>query len=112
MPQLIGMHRVVGCSKLNTGLFEKLSAAPNVRAAFCGHDHTNDFVVKRGDVFMCYGRTSSFSPPSDWEGDSGGLPFERGTRAVCLDWSEGILKLQTWIEEETGKDEKSFIDLM
>jgi hypothetical protein len=78
--KLLGRNRVVGCSTRNTGLFQQLAASGVVRATFCGHDHMNDFVVRRDGVYMCYGRCSSFSPPSDWEGDAAPLPFARGTR--------------------------------
>jgi len=34
----VHVRRVVGCSKLNSGIFEAFEAA-SITATFCGHDH-------------------------------------------------------------------------
>jgi hypothetical protein len=86
LPQLIKalrQHRVVGCSTLNSGLFHAMLDS-RVAATFCGHDHYNDAVMRRGGLWLCYGRVGSFTPPSNWEGDGGNLPFPVGARVVQL----------------------------
>lgn len=104
MVKAFGFHRVVGCSTVNTGLFDAIAASgTKVRATFCGHDHANDFVALRKGVYLCYGRVSSFTPPSDWEGDAGPLPFLPGGRVV--EFIQGAKdQLNTWVETEQGMD--------
>jgi len=43
----------------NTGLFDALKAN-NVKAGFCGHDHTNDFCVSYEEVKLCYEGSPGF----------------------------------------------------
>lgn len=44
-------------------------------------------------------QVSSFSPPSDWEGDGGPLPFPKGVRAIEFRWGGGRAVVETWVEE-------------
>ena len=74
---------MVGASKLNSGLFDALLES-RVQATFCGHDHFNDAVMRRRGLWLCYGRVGSCTPPSNWEGDGGDLPFPVGARVIQL----------------------------
>jgi len=91
--KLLGQDRVVGSSKLNSGLFEAFKKEGNVLACFCGHDHHSDFVGRRNGIYLVYGRCGSFTPPSDWEGAGGDLPFDRGARVVHV---KGRDQVFTW----------------
>jgi hypothetical protein len=81
--KLLGRNRVVGSSKLNSGLFRAMASAGNVSATFFGHDHYNDAVFLLDGVFMCYGRAGAHTPPMDWEGRAGLMPFDRHSARVC-----------------------------
>jgi hypothetical protein len=83
--KLLGRHRVVGCSARNSGLFALMASSGAVQACFCGHDHYNDTVCERSGVSLVYGRVSSYTPPKDWEGSGGPLPFAPGARVIELD---------------------------
>ena len=122
-----GRDRIVGCSLINTGLFEavkfndtklkqfavaqphKSTTAPVTSAMFCGHDHYCDAVMKRDGVYLCYGRISSTTPPSNWEGDGGPLPFELGARIIQI--CPPTNKVETWIEVRSGEEPGSRICL-
>ena len=41
--RMANQHRVVGCSTLNSGLFEALVKSKSMTATFCGHDHYRSF---------------------------------------------------------------------
>jgi len=60
---LLGKDLVAGCSRLQSGLFDAFNDNGNVLATFCGHDHHSDFVAKRDNVYLCYGRCGGFTPP-------------------------------------------------
>ena len=104
----VGKDRVVGCSTLNSGLFDALvesralQPGATTMAAFCGHDHYNDFVAYKRGLYLCYGRVSSFTPPSNWEGAGGRLPFESGGRVVEFSVGSGLVS--TWIQTQVGEE--------
>ena len=105
--ELLGLDRIVGSSKLNAGLFAALAAHPNLRATFFGHDHCSDAVFLRDGVYMCYGRVGAHTPPSDWEGRAGDLPFDRHSARVCefvvgTDDDDAPPKVMTYIFEPTN----------
>jgi len=100
--RLTGLNRVVGSSKINTGLFDHIQQSGNIVATFCGHDHFNDAVYERNGVYLCYGRVSSWTPPINWEGDGGDLPFGLGLRVIEVDMNEDSRKCATWIHEDSG----------
>jgi len=113
--RLLGKDRVVGCSKLESGLFDALLERADVRACFFGHDHFSDAVLLKQGIYMIYGRVGASTPPADWEGDGGPLPFEIGARMV--EWTaggaggeEGGL-LRTWVEIAGGREEGSEVSL-
>mmetsp|Transcript_5382 Transcript_5382/g.7593 ORF Transcript_5382/g.7593 Transcript_5382/m.7593 type:complete len:413 (-) Transcript_5382:92-1330(-) len=113
--KLIGQHRVVGSSMLDSGLFNAMAKNKNIVATFCGHDHYNDAVMRREGIFLCYGRVSSRTPPIDWEGDGGELPFQLGARVVEIETKKGDgsqQKFSTWIQGEgNGIEEDSHLVL-
>lgn len=45
----------ISSAAVNSGLFAAMVAAGNVRAAFVGHDHLNDFCGELASVNLCYG---------------------------------------------------------
>ena len=44
----------VSYQPVSSGLFDALHAQGDVKATFCGHDHTNDFCVGHHGVQLCY----------------------------------------------------------
>uniref|UniRef100_A0A7S2TS17 Calcineurin-like phosphoesterase domain-containing protein n=4 Tax=Lotharella oceanica TaxID=641309 RepID=A0A7S2TS17_9EUKA len=106
--KLFGAHRVAGSSMLESGLFESFSREGNVKATFCGHDHYNDAVMWRDGVYLCYGRVCSYTPPIDWEGKGGPLPFELGARIVEVRPDASV---STWIQSKDGIEPKSYVPL-
>ena len=40
---------------LNTGMFSAFVECGDVHATFTGHDHVNDYVVKKNDLYLIYG---------------------------------------------------------
>ncbi|CAK9021828.1 Probable inactive purple acid phosphatase 29 [Durusdinium trenchii] len=91
--EVLGKDRVVGCSKLNSGIFEAFRKQGNILATFCGHDHHSDFVARRDNIYLCYNRCGSYTPPSDWEGAGGPLKFDHGSRIIHF---KGADQLWTW----------------
>ncbi len=105
----LGLHRVVGSSKKNSGLFTEFVRQGNVLATFCGHDHYNDAVMLRQGIYLCYGRVGSRSPPIDWEGKGGALPFDLGARVIEADADTG--KCRTWIQCASGVESDSMLQM-
>lgn len=106
--RMTGRDRIVGASKLESGLFAAFVERGDVRACFFGHDHYSDAVFLRDGIFMVYGRVGGTTPPVDWEGVGGQLPFQTGARVV--EWSRrgecdgaGTL-LRTWVECADGSE--------
>lgn len=57
----------IGCPQINTGFFEVMRKR-GIKAAFCGHDHDNDYGGVYKGVELVYGRKSCFGgygPPKD-----------------------------------------------
>lgn len=95
--RLLGKDRIVGSSKLESGMFKALVSHRRVRACFFGHDHASDAVFLKDGLYMAYGRVGGTTPPVDWEGDAGPQPFEAGARVVEWD-PRGSGQLRTWVE--------------
>ena len=95
--------RMIGCPKENTGLYDAMRRESNVLSVFVGHDHYHDAVMRKADggPFLCYGRVTAFSPPADFEGAGGALPFQRGGRVVEV--SEGGA-VETWVVTVDGEE--------
>jgi len=113
--RLLGKDRIVSSSKLESGLFDAFHDVSRVKACFFGHDHQNDAVFKCQDVYLIYGRVGGTTPPVDWEGDAGALPFEIGARMVEWDPANTDTspagKLSTWIELVNVKEVDSELQL-
>ena len=115
LARLVGRHQEVGCSLVNTGLFDALVRVGRVRATFCGHNHYNDYVTLRCGVYLCFGRVSGLSPPPSWEHDGGELPFEPGARVLHVDLDQAAAsgasdasvgtRMRTWVVTESGRAE-------
>lgn len=54
------MREQIGCSKFNSGLFDAMKAN-GTQAIFCGHDHCNDFCVKKDGVYLVYNQTGGYN---------------------------------------------------
>lgn len=50
----------VACSKYNTGLFAEMKKNGS-QAIFCGHDHCNDFCVKKDGIYLVYNQTGGYN---------------------------------------------------
>ena len=78
---------------VNSGLFSAFMECKDVKAAFVGHDHDNDYVVLHQGIALGYGRFS------------GGLNTYhclcRGARVIEL--TEGKPAFETWTRFETGR---------
>lgn len=103
--RLLGKDRIVGCSKLESGMFDAFVNQGRVRACFFGHSHQCDAVYRKDGIYMAFGRVGGTTPPIDWEGDAGMLPFEIGARLV--QWEPSGRDLCTWIELLDRKEENS-----
>jgi hypothetical protein len=111
--RFLGKDRIVGCSKLNSGLFDEFVRTRAVRACFFGHDHHSDAVFQREGLYMAYGRYSSCLPPSDWEGKSP-LPFAPGGRVIEVRApreGEGEARIATWVVTTAGEAPRSRVVL-
>ena len=107
--------RMVGSPRKNTGLYDAMKRQGNVRSIFVGHDHYHDAVMKRPDTgpYLCYGRVTAFSPPADFEGAGGALPFQRGGRVVEIaPKAAGQNAVSTWVETVSGEEPSSRIELV
>jgi hypothetical protein len=56
---------------------------------------------------MVYGRVSSHTPPSNFEGDGGLLPFQPGARVVEVKRES----CSTWVQTKAGIEHLSFVAL-
>lgn len=110
LPAKMKGRRIVGCPRTNTGLYSALCRRGNVVATFCGHDHYHDCVLRKepagsdadaGRPFLAYGRVAAFTPPADFEGAGGALPFDRGGRVVEIA-QDG--QTETWIAGVSGEE--------
>ena len=99
LARVLGHHRAVGCSAVNTGLHASLCRRGVVRALSCGHNHYNDYVGRcRGDrraPYLCFGRISGLSPPTTWEHDGGALPFLPGGRVMAVKVAHRLVTRRT-----------------
>ncbi len=59
------------CAAVNSGIFEAWKETGDVKAAFFGHDHMNDFAGEVDGILLCQCKTAGFYPYTD--GCSGGV---------------------------------------
>ena len=96
----MGEH--IGCSKLNSGLFQAMKLNGDIQAIVCGHEHNNDFVMQYMGVMLIYGRFSGCDNVYNDLKPNGARVFEfvRGQRGFT-----------TWVRLNTGETEnKVFLD--
>ena len=96
----MGEH--IGCSKLNSGLFQAMKMNGDIQAIVCGHEHNNDFVMQYMGVMLIYGRFSGCDTVYNDLKPNGARVFEfrRGERGFT-----------TWVRLSSGEVEhKIFLD--
>eukprot|EP01118_Nematostelium_gracile_P009802 TRINITY_DN3317_c0_g1_i1.p1 TRINITY_DN3317_c0_g1~~TRINITY_DN3317_c0_g1_i1.p1 ORF type:complete len:319 (-),score=75.50 TRINITY_DN3317_c0_g1_i1:120-1076(-) len=76
----------------NYGLFSAFVKMGDVKAAFVGHDHGNDWCCKTKEAIdLCYGRHTGYGGYGTWD---------RGSRMILLNENDNSIK--TWIRMENG----------
>ena len=96
----MGEH--IGCSKLNSGLFQAMKLNGDVQAIVCGHEHNNDFVMQYMGVMLIYGRFSGCDTVYNDLKPNGARVFE---------FTRGQRGFTTWVRLNSGETEnKVFLD--
>ena len=54
------MRETVGCPNFNSGLFDAMKQNGG-QAIFCGHDHCNDFCVRKDGIYLVYNQTGGYN---------------------------------------------------
>lgn len=87
-----GRHEIT-TSEVNSGFYCAMAEMGDIKGAFCGHDHENDFVGLKHDIALGFGRRSGT------EGDG----VARGARIIELTEGE-TAQYATWIATPTGRE--------
>ena len=96
----MGEH--IGCSKLNSGLFQAMKLNGDIQAIVCGHEHNNDFVMQYMGVMLIYGRFSGCDTVYNDLKPNGARVFE---------FTSGQRGFTTWVRLNSGEIEnKVFLD--
>ncbi len=96
----MGEH--IGCSKLNSGLFQAMKLNGDIQAIVCGHEHNNDFVMQYMGVMLIYGRFSGCDTVYNDLKPNGARVFE---------FTRGQRGFTTWVRLNSGEIEnKVFLD--
>ena len=96
----MGEH--IGCSKLNSGLFQAMKINGDIQAIVCGHEHNNDFVMQYMGVMLIYGRFSGCDIVYNDLKPNGARVFE---------FISGRRGFSTWVRLCSGEIEnKVFLD--
>ncbi len=96
------MGEQIGCSKLNSGLFQAMKLNGDIQAIVCGHEHNNDFVLQYMDVMLIYGRFSGCDTVYNDLKPNGARVFE---------FTRGQRGFTTWVRLNSGEIEnKVFLD--
>ncbi|MBQ4286642.1 MAG: metallophosphoesterase family protein [Bacteroidales bacterium] len=96
----MGEH--IGCSKLNSGLFQAMKMNGDVQAIVCGHEHNNDFVMQYKGIMLIYGRFSGCDTVYNDLKPNGARVFE---------FSRGERGFYTWVRLNSGEVEhRIFLD--
>ena len=77
--------------ELNSGMLAAFVENCDVHGVFCGHDHDNDYVARKGEIALVYGRFSGDKTTY--------CNLERGIRIIEL--TEGDYGFRTWIRERS-----------
>ncbi len=83
----VGDNKAPVCSpNINSGMYNAFYESKDVMAAFCGHDHENNFIGTFNNIALAYGcKTGKVSSGN----------FYNGGRVIVL--YEGMRKFDTWI---------------
>ena len=84
----------VGRVKENGQAFPALTAPKTIRACFCGHNHTNDYVVKADDLDLVYGRATGYA-------GYGGEKVRKGAKLIEIDLATGNYQQTTVFADGT-----------
>lgn len=93
-------NETVGCPSVNSNAFEAFRVGENIKALFCGHDHTNDYGGLYQGIELIYGRKTGYG--------SYGPINQKGGRVIKLKEtieegkSDPSLTFETYIFEEDG----------
>ncbi|XP_015897892.3 probable inactive purple acid phosphatase 28 isoform X2 [Ziziphus jujuba] len=89
------LQEAVACSMVNSGVLQTLVSMRDVKAAFIGHDHTNDFCGNLDGIWFCYGGGFGYH-------GYGKAGWPRRARVISLelgkgekDWT-GVQRIKTW----------------
>jgi DNA repair exonuclease SbcCD nuclease subunit len=72
----------VGRVKENGRLFPVIAGAGTMQACFCGHNHTNDYVVQADNVDLVYGRSTGYA-------GYGAEKLRKGAKLIEVDLATG-----------------------
>eukprot|EP01135_Chromosphaera_perkinsii_P012021 Nk52_evm29s2568 gene=Nk52_evmTU29s2568 len=92
----------IGCSAVDTGLFQLAKANGDIEFMSVGHDHNSDFQGDYEGIKLMHGRKTgygSYGPPTSWG------PNARGARVFHLKMTDNNTAQWTWetyIHEESG----------
>ena len=96
------MGEQIGCSRLNSGLFQAMKMNGDVQAIVCGHEHNNDFVMQYKGIMLIYGRFSGCDTVYNDLKPNGARVFE---------FSRGERGFTTWVRLNSGEVEhRIFLD--
>ncbi|XP_057978811.1 probable inactive purple acid phosphatase 28 isoform X2 [Malania oleifera] len=88
-------QEAVACSVVNSGVFQTFLSMGDVKAAFMGHDHVNDFCGNINGIWFCYGGGFGYHGygRAQWHrrGRVISLELEKGEK----DWL-GVERIKTW----------------
>jgi hypothetical protein len=87
----------VSSPKINSGMFNAMLESGDIMAAFCGHDHNNNYIGVWNKIALAYGCKTGR--------DSYGK-LDKGGRVIVL--YEGERKFDTWIHN-TSESKKYFV---
>ena len=63
-------------------IYPVLAGSGRIKACFCGHSHTNDYVVKTGPVDLHFGRSTGYA-------GYGGDRVRKGAKLIVVDLAKG-----------------------
>ncbi len=84
----------VGRAKEDGQAFPVITLAHRIRACFCGHNHTNDYVVKTDKVDLVYGRATGYA-------GYGGEKLRKGAKLIEIDLASGDYQQTTVFADGT-----------
>ncbi|KAG0473523.1 hypothetical protein HPP92_014903 [Vanilla planifolia] len=99
--KIVGFFQeAVACSTVNSGVLKTLVSMGDVKAAFIGHDHLNDFCGKLDGIWFCYGGGFGYHA-------YGRANWPRRARVIFIELNKGI---KEWLGVESIKTWKRIDD--